>query len=119
MRRFDAAGDLRGDLGGDSFTEAEDEYDVRSDHMYLNQRSPEYAESLLQTGSRRSGLSRAGEAVAAHPPASLIANAYSPYYGMDARLAHFVNTHNVVMDDGAIVYTGRGGLDETAEVKEK
>lgn len=30
---------------------------------------------------------------------------YSPYVGgMDVRLAHFVNQHNINMDDGAVIY---------------
>ncbi len=31
-------------------------------------------------------------------------NTYAPYYGMDVRLAQFVNEHNVNMDDGAVIY---------------
>lgn len=37
---------------------------------------------------------------------SMVGDEFSPYYGMDSRLAQFVSDHNIVMDDGAVAYAG-------------
>ncbi|VEL35879.1 unnamed protein product [Protopolystoma xenopodis] len=77
----------------------------------LSPGQPELRSSLSRIGQ----INQLGSVVKVTDPTA--ASVYQPgmtvdpsshYFGMDPRLASFVSKHNVVMDDGAVIYTPDG-----------